>query len=178
MTDRFDRLVVRLLALGALTAAAAAILIPHAALGTDVARRWLRIAGDETATTHVLHRTYTIDRAGAAGRSSEYSAGEIAVPRGTELVADGWALDPSSRGEPDAVEFRIDRGPWMPAVAHRPRPDVAQAFGLPAAIKAGFAITVPTTRLAFGPHTLELATVTRGARAPFGTPIHFSVTTP
>jgi hypothetical protein len=176
VSDRVDRLVLGAIGAAALAALVAAAVVPRPALGPDAARRWIALDGVTVASRHVLHRTYTVDEAGAAGAHAAYAGAPVDLPRGAALGLAGWALDPDTRSAPDRVLVRLDGGPWRPARSHLPRPDVARAFALPDVGDAGFAAEIPAAALPPGEHAVELATATGAGRPqPLGEAIRVRV---
>jgi hypothetical protein len=174
MRDRLDRVVGGVLGAAVLACIIAAVAIRPTPLSTADARRWIAIAGDRAASTHLLHRTFSLDEVDVGPARTPYAGQTASVPRGANFVVSGWALDPQRRSSTRVV-FRVDRGPWRSARVRLPRPDVATALELPGAADSGFAAIAPTGALAPGEHELELATV--GARGPQPIPerAHFTV---
>jgi hypothetical protein len=77
------------------------------------------------------------------------------VPAGAPLMLAGWALDPTTRGIPQAVHVVVDRGAGVLAETGVSRYDVAARFAEPTDEKIGYRAVVPTAKLPGGRHQIR-----------------------
>jgi len=179
VSDRYDRAVTGILAVGVLGCLVAVGAARTAPLPAADGARWIAIADRAGGSgKHVFRRTWQIDAFDAGASHLDYSDQPPAVRRGDRFAVSGWAIDPVLRRSPVKVEYRLDGGAWHQARSHIARPDVAVALSLSGAGDTGYAAEIATAALAPGPHELELATAGRGGLAPMSPAVRFVVSAP
>jgi hypothetical protein len=170
VTDRFDPVVRGLVGVGIIACVVTAVIIRPVALPPEARSAWLPVARqvvvDSPGNTHVKGHTFALDVVTIGSSALPYQDQPYAMKRGAQLQIRGWAFDPALRRTADQIAVRIDAGAWKDGTYHVARPDVAAALGVPNAADCGFLLTVPTFGITPGPHTIEIATVTRGTRIP------------
>ncbi len=165
MSDRADRAVQAVLALGVAACAVTALFMRPAGLPAASRDAWLRIAQARAAPPAATRLTFAIDTVAIAGaREQPWTSAAIDVPAGSALRIRGWAVDPAGLVAARGLRYRVDAGPWRAAAYGLPRPDVAAYLGRPDASASGFLATLGAGTLAPGTHAIAFAvTGTRGS---------------
>lgn len=86
---------------------------------------------------------------------------DSALEIGKPFAAGGWAFDKASGTAPEKVFLQLvsedhRNSRIVPALRGTKRPDVAQALGAPAAVGAGFDVTVDTSGLPAGKYAISV----------------------
>jgi hypothetical protein len=107
--------------------------------------------------------TFSLDRLSVGGKllptaTHDARPSAITISRGDAFAVTGWAVDAGARRAASAVVAQIGTDLTVSPVTI-PRPDVDSELRLPPGANSGFSMTVPTSDLEPGPHTLRFLMV-------------------
>lgn len=106
--------------------------------------------------------SWNIESVGPVNEAFKYKT--FQVPGRGRIPITGWAVDNQAKAAAGGVEISVD-GTLYVAQYGNPRPDVADAFGVPAYTKSGYTADLSGGQFAAGTHTMFVRILTQDKKA-------------